>query len=282
MPPRRLPIPLRFTRPRDLARREESRAWRALFWALGCVVGSAAAMVGPWMGNSFFHATGAGNSARPCSVFFDDGEDIDDRSLTAERPAAPPIVPAMPAFEAEAVPDTPEPFVELQELPELTNCDFYSPESLLCADITVDSADPFAPQPRAARRAAQPKRKPSPAVAAAPPAIRRASGCARAQVVAEGDSADEDRVRVSYLSAPKPPYPVTLRMSRSEGIVHVRIAVDAAGKPSQVEVVRSSGFYEMDGAARNWILAHWLFHPEKRGGRAVASVVSTSIHFEID
>lgn len=282
MPPRRLPIPLRFTRPRDLARREESRAWRALFWALGCVVGSATAMVGPWAGEGFFHAAGAGSSPKPCSVFFDHGEDVDDRSLTAELPPSPPAVPAMPAFEAEDVPDTPEPFVEPQELPELPNCNFHSPEPLLCADITVDTPDPFAPQPRAARRAAQPMRKPSPSMAAAPPSIRRASGSTRAQVVAEGDSIDEDRVRVSYLSAPKPPYPVSLRMSRSEGTVYVRIAVDAAGKPSQVEVVRSSGFYEMDGAARNWILAHWLFRPEKRGGRAVASVVSTSIHFEID
>lgn len=282
MPPRRLPIPLRFTRPRDLARREESRAWRALFWALGCVVGSAAAMVGPWTGDGFFHASGSGSSQRPCSVFFDNGEDVDERSLPAELPSAPPTVPAMPAFNAKVVPDTPEPIVALQELPDFTDCDSPEQQNMPTTDITMETPDPFALQPRAARRAVLPKRKPSPTLAAAPPAVRSASGSGRAQVVTEGDSADEDRVRVSYRSAPKPPYPVSLRMSRSEGTVHVRIAVNAAGKPSQVEVVRSSGFFEMDGAARNWILAHWLFHPEKRSGRAVASVVSTSIHFEID
>ncbi len=282
MPPRRLLIPLRFTRSRDLVRREESRAWRAMFWALGCVIGSATAMVAPWAGNGFFHASGMGNNPRPCSVFLDDGEDIDEQALASDLPSAPPAVPAMPTPDAEIAPEAPEPIAALQELPDIPVDTPLRQDNVLMADITAETVDSFAVQPRAERSTRLAKRRPSPALAAAAPSVRRASGSARAQTVAEGDSVDEERERVGYLSAPKPPYPVSLRMSRSEGTVGVRIAVDATGKPSQVDVVRSSGFSEMDGTAKNWILAHWLFRPEKRKGRAVASVVTTSIHFEID
>lgn len=285
MPRRPLPIPLRFTRSRDIARREESRAWRALFWAIGCVVGSATAMIAPWPGDGSFHATGTGASTTPCSVFFDNGEDIDERVLPSCEMSSPPMPPAADVPEKSVEPDMPEPATQAQPLAELLpDAARAETDSPLMADITAAVNDPFAVVPEPPRRAApRPKRQASPSLASAPPSVRRASGSGRMQQVAQGESATaEDRVRVSYLSAPKPPYPVALRMARAEGSVGVRIAVSAEGKPTHVSIARSSGYPDMDATAERWILAHWRFNPEKRGGHAVASTVSTSIHFEID
>lgn len=286
MPRPPLPIPLRYTRSRDLARREESRAWRALFWAIGCVLGSATAMIAPWPGDGFFHATGMGANSSPCSVFFENGEDIDERELSPSKPPSPPMPPMAELPEQEVLPDPPDTPLQAQVLHDFLQDKLpRESENLLMADIATAIDDPFsaAPGPPPRRAAPKPNRSASPAFSSAAPAIRRASGNGRTQQIAVGENAsNEDRVRVSYLSAPKPPYPVALRMARAEGSVGVRIAVSAEGKPTHVSVVRSSGYSEMDSTAVRWILEHWRFHPEKRGGHAVASTVTTSIHFKID
>ncbi len=87
------------------------------------------------------------------------------------------------------------------------------------------------------------------------------------------------RISVSYKKAPQPPYPARMRAAKTNGTVIVRIQVDATGKPQSVSIKQGSGHAEFDDIARSWILHNWLFNPAQENGRAVASVVTTSIHF---
>ncbi len=90
------------------------------------------------------------------------------------------------------------------------------------------------------------------------------------------------KTRPSYRSAPKPPFPPSLRSRQAEGTVRVRISVDASGKPTDVSIVNSSGHHELDSTARSWILSRWSFFPATENGHAIASRVTTKIEFTLD
>ncbi len=86
-------------------------------------------------------------------------------------------------------------------------------------------------------------------------------------------------VPAGYRSAPPPPYPASLLSRRVQGRVGLRIEVDAEGVPQVVDVCVPSGYAAFDRSARDWVLAHWRFHPARRNGEAVASVVRTRVDF---
>ncbi len=86
-------------------------------------------------------------------------------------------------------------------------------------------------------------------------------------------------VAASYRIAPHPPYPPGLRARRAEGCVGLRIFLDAEGVPKRVEVSSPSGHAELDRCARQWVQAHWRFHPARCDGLAVASIVRTQLEF---
>lgn len=54
---------------------------------------------------------------------------------------------------------------------------------------------------------------------------------------------------VAYLAPPVLEYPLAARRRREEGAVHVRVRVDAGGRPDQAAVIRSSGHATLDQAA---------------------------------
>ncbi len=85
--------------------------------------------------------------------------------------------------------------------------------------------------------------------------------------------------RISYRSAPEPPFPSLMLARQASGSVRVRICVSADGSPTRVEVLRSSGHELLDETARKWIMRKWLFNPAKEQGIAIAAVVTTSINF---
>lgn len=55
--------------------------------------------------------------------------------------------------------------------------------------------------------------------------------------------------QVAYLAPPVLDYPLAARRRREEGVVHVRVRVDAGGRPDQAAVIRSSGHDALDRAA---------------------------------
>ncbi len=125
-----------------------------------------------------------------------------------------------------------------------------SPEELLDAELPAQLATSAPPRPPA-RTAPSPARDPAPG----------------------------ELIGASYRATPRPPYPAEMLNRRLEGRVRISIVVDAEGVPQKVEVEHSSGYAAFDRCAREWVLAHWRFHPARRQGVAVASVVHTQVEF---
>ncbi len=71
---------------------------------------------------------------------------------------------------------------------------------------------------------------------------------------------------LSYLRAPAPPYPRDALRSDIEGTVQLRVLVDTNGAVLDVRIERSSGNRELDAAARDQVLRHWMFQPAQRNG----------------
>lgn len=78
----------------------------------------------------------------------------------------------------------------------------------------------------------------------------------------------------------QPPYPPALERAEVEGSVTVRIRIGADGKPVAIELVRADdpGFFR---AARDWGMRNWRFKPATEDGRAVESVTTLTVRFEI-
>jgi len=232
---------------------ETKRAWRSLFLcgaggvaALVCVLFHPAPPVGNPMSASRAGITLWEQESEPAPAAA-----VPPRKLHAlpPREVTLPTVPAtVPTLETADISPTPLPMAPLP--PEGRKAE----SVLLPAPPTLGECQ----RPRARHQAAH----------AAPPrhALPRALG---------------ECTPPSYREAPEPPYPPTLRAERTEGTVRVRIAVDAQGKPTKVDITQSSGHREFDMTAREWILHRWHFNPAHRGGVPIAGVVSTSVRFVI-
>lgn len=101
-----------------------------------------------------------------------------------------------------------------------------------------------------------------------------------ASMGASSESGSDSAQALAYLSNPKPEYPWSLRRRGVEGTVRLRVNVSAEGLPTEVIVLRSSGFDEMDRAALEAVKA-WRFQPARRSGQAVAALAEVPIVFRL-
>jgi periplasmic protein TonB len=83
---------------------------------------------------------------------------------------------------------------------------------------------------------------------------------------------------VEYVRAPAPVYPRESSRRHEYGTVVLRVLVDPAGLPSQIQVERSSGFERLDVAARSAV-EKALFRPHEVNGVAQAAQVLIPIEF---
>ena len=83
---------------------------------------------------------------------------------------------------------------------------------------------------------------------------------------------------VEYVRAPAPVYPRESNRRRESGTVVLRVLVDPAGHPAQIQVERSSGFDRLDVAAREAVQKA-LFRPHEVNGVAQAAQVLIPIEF---
>jgi protein TonB len=84
---------------------------------------------------------------------------------------------------------------------------------------------------------------------------------------------------VEYVRAAPPVYPRESQRRREHGTVILRVLVDAAGKPAQVQVEQSSGFERLDIAARQAV-EKFLFRPHEVNGVAQPAQVLIPIGFD--
>jgi protein TonB len=86
---------------------------------------------------------------------------------------------------------------------------------------------------------------------------------------------------VSYLTPPVLHYPPAARRAQEEGRVHVRVMVDADGRPREFAITRSSGFPRLDEAALATVRAT-RFKPYTENGVPQPFWVVMPLVFELE
>jgi len=79
---------------------------------------------------------------------------------------------------------------------------------------------------------------------------------------------------------PPPRYPTLARRRGQEGVVRLRLSIDALGRVDAVTVLRTSGFPLLDRAALKAVRS-WRFEPAREGGRPVAAELIQPVEFRL-
>lgn len=79
---------------------------------------------------------------------------------------------------------------------------------------------------------------------------------------------------------PRPPYPPAAFQARIEGRVIVKVHVMADGKPSEIQLLQTSGSAQLDKSALD-TLAKWELQPARKNGEAIDQWIEIPIHFRV-
>jgi len=88
------------------------------------------------------------------------------------------------------------------------------------------------------------------------------------------------REGANYSKNPRPPYPSLARRQGWEGTTLLRVQVTPSGKPSAIQVQRTSGRSALDDAALEAV-KRWSFVPATQGGTPVSGWVTVPIVFRL-
>lgn len=193
-------------------------------------------------------------------------------ALLLTRPRAPqPLTPPVPLSVRliQAAVEQPAPAPASPQPPQPVLKQTPPPVLVTTPPIPQPAAAP-APQPRPAEPPAEVSRaEPTPA----PAVVETPRPAPPAPLV-------QPRFNADYLDNPKPVYPGLSRRMGEEGEVRLRVYVDAAGNPQQVEIERSSGYPRLDQAALETV-KRWRFVPARQGDQPVAAWVIVPIQFTL-
>lgn len=78
-----------------------------------------------------------------------------------------------------------------------------------------------------------------------------------------------------------PPYPSLARKLGEQGQVQLRLTISPQGVVTAAEVVKTSGFADLDQAAVSWVLANWKYKPATQAGSPVASTANALVVFSL-
>ena len=119
---------------------------------------------------------------------------------------------------------------------------------------------------------------PSPnAIRTAPPPAQMPTDMKGAEVAA----VIPPRFDPAYLNNPLPVYPNMSRRLREIGVVQLRVRVNAAGEPLEIQLFKSSGYERLDASARA-AMQKWKFQPARRNGNSVEAWVIVPLEFSLD
>ena len=88
-------------------------------------------------------------------------------------------------------------------------------------------------------------------------------------------------MQLEYRLAPAPTYPRRVLQQRLSGTVLLEVLVGIDGRPLEVKVAQSSGYRELDEAARAQVLKRWSFQPAMKNGLAVQAIGMVPIEFAL-
>jgi protein TonB len=79
----------------------------------------------------------------------------------------------------------------------------------------------------------------------------------------------------------EPVYPPASRRAGEQGTAMFRVLVDERGRPSEVQVLKSSGYPKLDQAALDAI-RKWVFTPAKNGATPILSWTRVQVKFQLN
>jgi protein TonB len=88
------------------------------------------------------------------------------------------------------------------------------------------------------------------------------------------------KARPNYLKNPEPPYPLTARRRREQGLVLLAVRVNPQGRAVKVELKQSSGYPSLDEAALTAV-GQWEFEPARIGSITVESEIEVPVRFKL-
>jgi protein TonB len=86
---------------------------------------------------------------------------------------------------------------------------------------------------------------------------------------------------VQYLDTPPPEYPRLSRRNNEAGRVIVRVFIDEAGMPRQVQLGKSSGFERLDASALAAVLK-FRFRPPTENGQPISGWANVPVDFGLE
>jgi periplasmic protein TonB len=135
--------------------------------------------------------------------------------------------------------------------------------------VTTKPESSFTPPMPSVASPAKPQ--PQKLVALSKPApTRETSSPARGAIQAQPDDLHNE----------PPEYPEESRLAREQGVVILQVEVTAEGEPARVSILKSSGYFQLDEAARHAV-QRWKFHPAMMAGTPVPSAAEVPVHFKL-
>ena len=83
---------------------------------------------------------------------------------------------------------------------------------------------------------------------------------------------------VAALDTPPPQYPLRLACAGIEGQSVLRVQIGTGGRPTAIDLARSSGSADLDRLAREAVEG-WTFKTATRGGQPVAQTIQVPVNF---
>lgn len=114
-----------------------------------------------------------------------------------------------------------------------------------------------------------------------PAPVERAMPSPQPPAPAAPPAPEPPRFDLAYLNNPAPVYPIFARRAKEQGVVMLRVRVDATGQVEGIEMHQSSGSARLDDAALAAV-KRWRFVPARSGERAVAGVALVPVHFQLE
>jgi protein TonB len=208
------------------------------------------------------------------------------RHTTPPLPEVPVQVPPMtiefasPAPPAEPVAVPPPPLAAAEPPPPPPVVDELAPKK-------APPKPAPKPKPQPPKQKTEPRPAlPTPAKAEAPPAPAAPTAAPAPAVPAAVPAPAQapltpPSASAGYLRNPAPEYPALALRRNWEGTVLLRVHVLASGRPSEIQVQKSSGRELLDEAAVAAV-KRWSFVPARRGDQAQDGWVSVPIDFKLN
>lgn len=144
-------------------------------------------------------------------------------------------------------------------------------------EMTIPVPESPKPVPTPVKKVEKPK-------ATAPPSPYTGDGSSpvpgKDKTTLRSSSGADVMAKPDYMRNPPPKYPADALRNKVEGLVILRVKVNAQGGVESVRLIKSSGHSALDQAAEKAVRG-WRFHPAKIAGVAMESHVEVPIDFTI-